>query len=592
MKKHLFIVLAALCACSQNTDPAPAAPFAPVITFDSEPYRLPADAPATIGGTVASSPALVSVACFVVNGADETALGVGYTTHESYRFSQTFTPTAQTTGFKVVAKNSAGAESVQTTPIEVTFDEATVHNLPVEPANHARQAYVDTYLKITFPTAPVVGTSGVVAIYRADGSKVDEIRLDDAQPRLENGGVYNTTKIDLPACSDRVRAVNYRPLTVQGTTLVIKPHYGVLDYGTDYYVTVDASVVQGVAFDAIAAGEWTFTTKSAAPTATTVTVDDDGAADFRTIQAAIAYSVAKGKDEAVTIVVQNGRYEELLFVRNKNNLTIRGESRSGVVIAYDNYDGFNGGTGGSISRPDAGATIATGGGRAVILMESCDMLRLENLTLTNTHGSGSQAETMYFNSATRLLVVRCNLHSNQDTICIKGYCWFYDSLIAGDVDFIWGGAQIALFEQCEIRSVTGGGYLLQARVASATDKGFVFLNCSLTKGAGVADNTTWLARSAGGASYYDNATFARCRMDTHIAAAGWYSSPAPNPAAATAAAGWKEYGSMDMTGALLSTAGRLSPASRQLTESEYNAAFKDRAAVFADYANGSGWMSE
>ncbi|MDR2361917.1 MAG: Ig-like domain-containing protein [Prevotellaceae bacterium] len=582
-------LMGASCASQENITPD--SPFAPVITFDEDSYQFPVDVPATISGIVTSSPALTSVSCFVVNGTEETALGVGYTTQPSLSFSQTFTPTVRTTGFKVVAKNQAGEETVKIAAIAVTVDEATVNNLPVEPKNHARNAYIDTYLRIEFPSSPKLGTAGVVAIYQSDGLKVDELRLDDAQPQLSNGSLYASTKIDLLACSDRVRAVNYRPFTVQEKTLVIKPHYGVLEYGKEYYVTIDASVVEDVSFDGVAAGQWTFATKANVPTATSVTVDDDGDADFRTIQAAIAYSVTKGKDEPVTIQIKNGTYEELLFVRNKNNLTLLGESRAGVVITYDNYDQWNGGTGGSISRPAAGEAIATAGGRAVFLMESCDMLRLENLTLTNSHGPGNQAETMYFNSSYRLLVVNCNLHSNQDTMNIKGYCWFYNTLVAGDVDFIWGGAQIALFEQCEIRSVTANGYILQARVPAAADKGFVFLECRLTKGAGVADNSTWLARSAGNASYYDNISFIRCRMDTHIATAGWYNSPAPNPTAASASAGWKEYGSMDLNGAALPVSGRLSPASCQLTESEYNAGYKDRATIFAGYTNGSAWMN-
>jgi pectin methylesterase-like acyl-CoA thioesterase len=581
-----------LFACSGHDDPPEVItePGSPRITFAQSSYTLQEGVPAVISGTITSNPALVSIKYFVVNGGTETPLGTSYTTGMEYPFSQTITPTAATTGFKVIALNKAGEETAAEAPIALQVDEERVNNLTVSPKNNARAAFVDTRLAIEFPSAPVLGNSGIIGIYKTDGTKVDEINLADAQPRLENGGLYNTSRIDLLPCGDRVRAVNYRPAFVKGNTLVIQLHSGVLDYKTQYYVTIDAAVVQGITFEGITAHQWTFTTKSAAPTATTVTVDDDGEADFRTIQAAIVYSLSKGKDAPVTIQIKNGVYEELLFVRNKNNLTLKGESRDGVIITYDNYDQWNGGTGGSIALPAAGGTIATAGGRAIFLMESCDMLRLDNLTLTNTHGAGNQAETMYFNSSGRLLVVNCTIGSHQDTLCLKGYCWFYNTLVSGDVDFIWGGAEIALFEQCEIRSVTASGYILQARTPAPTSRGFVFLNCSLSKASGVADNSTSLARSAGNSSYYDNVSFINCRMDTHIAVAGWHNNPLPNPATATATGGWKEYGSKNINGETLSVTGRLQPGSYQLTESEYTAGYSSRTAVFAGYANGTAWM--
>jgi pectin methylesterase-like acyl-CoA thioesterase len=585
-----FFFLAAACSGDDTSPEVAIEPGAPRITFTEQSYTLPEGAPATITGTVVSNSALVSVKYFLVSGASETALSINYTSETSYNFSQVVTPTATTTGFKVAAKNIAGEEAVAVAAIARKIDEEKVNNLTVSPKNNARAAYIDTYLSVEFASAPTLGDGGIIAIYKTDGTKVDEINLADAQPRLENNGIYNTTKIDLLACSDRVRAVNYKPAVIKGNTLLIKPHFGALQYNTEYYVTIDAAAVQGVAFEGITANQWKFTTKSSVPAAA-VTVDDDGEADFRTIQAAIAWSESKGKDVAVTINVKNGTYEELLFVRNKNNLTIKGESRDGVVVAYDNCDAWNGGTGGSIARPEAGGVIATAGGRSVFLIESCDLLRIENMTLINTHGAGNQAEVFYFNSSYRLSVVNCNLRSNQDTINIKGYCWFYNTLVAGDVDFIWGGAAAALFEQCEIRSVTGGGYILQARVPNATDKGFVFLNCELTKAAGVTDNSTHLARSAGNAAYYDNIAFILCKMDTHITAAGWHSSPAPNPVAATALSGWKEYGSKDMSGAALSINNRLQPGSYQLSESEYTAGYGSRAIIFAGYGD-AGWIPE
>src|SRR5690606_5407754 len=154
--------------------------------------------------------------------------------------------------------------------------------------------------------------------------------------------------------------------------------------------------------------------------------------------------------------------------------------------------------------------------------------------------AGGQAEVIYFNNDTgRLIVTDSSFISEQDTVQVKGYSWFYRSLIAGNVDFIWGNNRVALFEESEIRTLGdsrgngSGGYILQARTVTAADKGFVFLNSSLTRGLGplahtVADDVTWLARSGGSATYYDNVVFVNTKMDAHIQPAGWNTSPIPN----------------------------------------------------------------
>ena len=156
---------------------------------------------------------------------------------------------------------------------------------------------------------------------------------------------------------------------------------------------------------------------------------------------------------------------------------------------------------------------------------------------------------MYFNSEGRLVAKEASFYSEQDTLNLKGYNWFYRTLVAGNVDFIWGGARASLFEESEIRSVgdsanaSSGGYVLQARVPSASDKGFVFLNSSLTHGPGpgplkgdVPNGATYLARSPGGTANWDNIAFINTRMDSHVNAAGWAGAgvngqPAPNQAA-------------------------------------------------------------
>jgi pectin methylesterase-like acyl-CoA thioesterase len=410
----------------------------------------------------------------------------------------------------------------------------------------------------------------------------------------------------------RIRQVNTRPISVEGATVRIRPHQGALEYGTSYTVGVaDGAIVgtlAGVPFAGVGSqAGWGFSTRAAAPTGADVSVDDDGAtADFRSLQGALNYVMQNvAADTPATISVANGTYRELLFERGKNNLTIRGESRAGVVVEYENFEGFNAGTGASVTA--AGSSAA--GGRSLFLIENSDLLTLDNFTLRNTHrrtGGADQAETIYFDvDGGRLIATNMQFSSEQDTLQLRGYSWFYGSLIEGNVDFIWGNNHIALFEDSEIRSVgdsraatASGGYVVQARTLAAADKGFVFLNSRLTQGPGpagtlVAAGSTYLARSGGNPANFDNVALIQCRIDTHIAALGWAEAgvngqPAPNPPTGSAASGWKEFGSTDLAGTALSLTGR-SASAHILTAPEVAAGFADRAQIFAAFGGGAGW---
>ena len=456
------------------------------------------------------------------------------------------------------------------------------------PAAAETDTPVDTFLRLTFDSPPALGTGSIRIFNGNDDTLVDTIKLE---------GESDSIGVD----PSRLRTVNTNPVRIDGNSVTINLHNNRLAYNTPYYVAITAGVFTG----ATLAGEtfegigkttgWQFTTRAAAPTENAVVVDDDGPADFRTLQGALNYVMDNiGKDDPASITLKNGVYEELLFLRDKNQLTIQGESREGVVIQYRNNDKLNPGAGGS------GIAGGANGGRSVFLIEAVDLLTLENLTIKNTTliGEGGQAETMYFNSGGRLVAKHINLISEQDTLLVKGYNWFYQSLIAGNVDFIWGGNNVSLFEESEIRSLDdsrgngGGGYILQARTANITDKGFVFLNSRLTRGPGplghtIPDGETWLARSGGSSSYYDNIAFINTRIDSHIQSAGWNGSKTPNPAIASATAGWRQYNIMNLNGEPVDISAWT--LGYTLTETEYLNEFADREKIFSAYNGGEGW---
>lgn len=455
----------------------------------------------------------------------------------------------------------------------------------VSPAVSETNVYADTSLTLTFDSPPALGSAGAIRIFKSsDDSVVDTIKLVDHKDTIGYG---------------TFRTLNTRPISISGNTVTIALQSKKLEYNTGYYVAVSGSAFTGATlatlpFEGIGKNAgWTFTTKPApAAGLTALTVDDTGStADFRSLQGALNYVMQNlTKTDAATITVNNGTYPELLYLRNKDNLTIIGESREGVVIQYQNSEGFNPGS----------------AGRPVFLVELADMLTLENLTLKNTTiktSSGGQAETLYFNSTGRLVAKNANFISEQDTLQLKGYNWFYRTLVAGNVDFIWGSSNAALFEESEIRSLGdssnagNGGYLVQARVPNATDKGYVFLNSNLTQGIGQTGNSipagaTYLARSPGGSTTWDNVVFINSRMDTHINTAGWAgagvnSQPAPNPVVSTATTGWREFATMNANGDTISLASRVG--GYELTLGEVMNDYCNRAQIFAAYNSNAGW---
>jgi pectin methylesterase-like acyl-CoA thioesterase len=528
----------------------------------------------------------------------------------------------------------------------VAFVSPGAHAGSFLPSTGDTAAYSDTHLQITFDSTPSLGATGKVKVFTTDGTLVDTIDVSDAVSKTsgETQTLFSARNTEIDKLGGNVpslaqwRYVYYRPVVISGSTASIKLHDGVLRPNTAYYVNIDNGVlngnVAGAAFRGVSGTTaWTFKTRGTPASPTSVTVDDDGPADFRTVQGALNWIMQNGcvtctyAGAAKTITIKNGNYRELLFLRNVNNLTITGESRSGVIVFYDNSDSFNPGTG--FGTTSAGATLVSagpnvgtrrylGGGRNVLLAENADLLKLTNFTLWNAHrktsGWDNQAETIYFNSSTlggsRLSALSMNFMSAQDTLLLKGWSWFYNSYISGDVDFIWGSPYAALFEQSELHTIvdgtnaSSGGYIFQARAAYGYP-GFVVLNSKLTADAAIPAGSTWLARSGGLAppTYCttktttgglgsaslgcDNLAYINTRMGTHIRTAGWQASPAPTPATPTATAGWRERGSMDLSGNTLNVSGR----NQDVASTRIDLSGLDtRAEVFRAWNNGAGWV--
>lgn len=530
------------------------------------------------------------------------------------------------------------------------------------PSNGETAAYTDTRLSITFDSTPTLGSSGFIRVYKAsDDTLVDTISLNVFATGSTVASAYtatsltaNDTQTAIPKLNTEIDKLGhgagsaltqwrwsfYKPVSIAGNTATIRLHDGVLDASTAYYVQIDSGVLAGkmggASFNGIAdKTTWAFTTKALPATTSSVTVDDDGAADFRTVQGAINWvikhcgtagsdSTCTGSSVAKTITIKNGTYDGELFIRNINNLTLTGESRDGVLVRSVNSEQYNPGTGGSKASPTTTSLAVAGGnrprldgGRALLLVEGADLLTLNQFTLQNAHvktsGYNNQAETIYYNSASlsgsRWMGTYMNFISTQDTIQTKGWMWIYKSLVAGDVDFIWGAVYGGLLEESELRTVvdttnpSSGGYITEARTVKGFP-GFVILNSSLTRESGVPDGSTYLARQASNfqangycttdytsgslanANYgCNNIAYIKTKMGAHIKPAGWYAAYAL-PLTVSATTGYRESGSMDLSGTQLTLSGRdasISSSSQDLS------GLDTRTKVFAQWNGNVGW---
>lgn len=499
----------------------------------------------------------------------------------------------------------------------------------LEPAAGAMAAHTDTRLSIAFDNVPSIGTGGFITVRReSDGAIIDRLDISTAPSTGETQTAVPRTNMEIDAIAlgampenpALARHVWYRPIRLQDNRAAIQLRDGKLQHGVRYNVSIDPGVLQGningQAFNGLGPKDgWSFTTRPAPASYTQLTVDDTGSeADFRSLQGALNWvmrycSLGSAQNAfgcntlAVpkVITLRNGTYREYNLLRRVPNVTIRGESRDGVVLGAVNFESFNSGSGAATAAPGTALTTGgrvpgrrvLGGGRSAFLVETADLLTLENFTLANPHARVSlydnQAEAIYFNTssnaaASRMVARQMNFLGHQDTLQLKGYVWVYQSLVEGNVDFIWGGAMAALFEDSEIRTVRDTStsaipYILQARAITG-DKGFIFLNSRLTAGPGVT--STFLARSGGTASstYIDNIAFINTRMGPHVLPIGWCvgtgtsrtgqgtGSCGTNPppwagtanGGATDAAGWREFGSMDLDGNPLDLGPRLGAA--------------------------------
>ena len=360
---------------------------------------------------------------------------------------------------------------------------------PYFPAPGSTAQCPDPSIRLRFDGKPTLGNSGSVRVYdaAAPDSPAAEVNLATAQITDTIGG--SPFNVQLPAFVDGNEAI------------FVLPSAG-LQYGHTYYVTIDPGVVTGPQGEELSVDDpnaWRFTVADSAPAnPANLRVALDGTGQFCSIQGAIDAAPNSG----ATIDIQPGAYYGLIYFKGKNGLRLIGADRDTTRILGVNNNNLNPST----------------RGRALFGSEDIRDLTIENLTIENqTPQGGSQAEALALLSCDKCILRNSTVRSLQDTLLWSGRIYAEDSLIEGNVDYIWGSGT-AYFNRVEVKTVGRAGYNVQAR-NSDTNYGYVFVDSKLTADSGITGDV--LARIDVSAYPYSHVAYIDCEMGPHISKQGW-----------------------------------------------------------------------
>ncbi len=389
----------------------------------------------------------------------------------------------------------------------------------VFPENSSSNINPDTHLVLNFADSIFVNNQGKIRVFDAtDNKMVDSLDMSiPAGPTVSvNHGTsippytsipYNyvsdnftntNTKPGTPsglaaANSDTFQlniigrftdAFHFYPVIIHGKTATIYLHNNILEYNKKYYVQIDNSVFKskkGI-FKGINKTDWTFTTKNAAPNPATIklTVNTDGSGDFNTVQGAIDF-VPDYNPKPVTIFIKNGNYEELVYFRNKTNVTFIGEDRDKTIVYYANNEVFNPHPS-NISTNEFPGTFPSR--RAAFMGDNVSGIKLVNFTIKTT--LKGQAEGLLLMGSKNILQ---NMHivGSGDALQVNGSMYADNCTIDGDGDtFLSRGP--AFFNHCIFNSHATFMWMRN----TSKNHGAVLKNCELIN---TGNQSTEIARS-------------------------------------------------------------------------------------------------
>lgn len=415
------------------------------------------------------------------------------------------------------------------------------------PANGQDDVNPDTRLVITFAGAPNLGEYGKIRVFdAADDSLIDSLDISipagptegrtygpecdyisvpydysrsfvptnrNTLPGTPSGGAEPTSRdMQLTIIGGFTDGFRFHPVIINGNSATIYLHNNMLEYGHKYYVTIDKEVFSEESFKGIAKGEWSFRTKKSGPADPyNLSVEADGSGDFNTVQGALD-AVADFCDKTTVISVGEGDFEEIVYARNKTNVTIKGKGMNKTKVHYANNEVFNPHPLNIKTNEKRGTYPSR---RAAFALDNCHDIQLYDLTIaTDSYG---QAEGLLLNGE-RIACYGIRVIGSGDALQANGTIYMENCEVEGDGDTILGRGSIFAYRST---FKNHGGPLSWVRNFKP-DHGDVFLECHFE---GTKDNPADFGRvNINFGQSYPDAEFVLLNCTTrHIIPQGWSS---------------------------------------------------------------------
>ena len=244
----------------------------------------------------------------------------------------------------------------------------------------------------------------------------------------------------------------------------------------------------------------------------------DGSGTHRTVQAALDALPASAA-KRLRILVKPGTYRETVCVKAKAPFLLYGEGDASRVVIVDGHYNAEAKALGASANPceplPKAATWGTYGSASVAVFS--DDAQLANLTIANDamdrvrdgqgypagvgEAGGAQA-VAFMTKGDKLQLQNLRLIGHQDTFFVRGpgRVFVDRSFISGDVDFIFGSAQLVINESTILsrygrRAPGSGGYLLAPSTASGQQRGFLVIKSRLLGEPGLEAGAIRLGRA-------------------------------------------------------------------------------------------------
>lgn len=427
-----------------------------------------------------------------------------------------------------------------------TIDDAALLNVRSYPMNNELNINPDVQLKLHFPTTPIVGMSGKIRVYDAS----NDILIDSLDMSIPPGPknsrtpppydkmVYLSDSWDpangytrenkpqvLPPIEDQYQhkyiggteetdIYHFYPILINDSVATITLHKN-LEYGKTYYVLIDSGVLSfadNKTFAITRKDEWVFSIKNEAPDLDSdlFIVSADGNGDFNTVQGVLAF-IPDRNHTRKTIFLKKGIYQEIVYFRDKENITIVGEDREKVIIAYPNNGFFN-------PRPTIGDPLEMvqrfRNRRAIFAAEDSNDIHLVNFTILSIGEAPAQNEGLLIKGE-RNIVHSVTIDASGDALQASGLIYIENSSIKGYGDNVLGYGTV-FFKNCEFISTFGPHLWVRN---TSNNHGNILVNCTLrTEG----DLQTVIARAGNATSGfpYAEAVLINCRLEG-IRPEGW-----------------------------------------------------------------------